>query len=367
MSIVWCSISAHGFGHAAQTIPVLNALGKKMADIQVILRTQVPRQVFEAQLQTKWELQPIQQDVGCIQRGPLDIDKEKTWRSYQEFHEDWEDRVDQEARAMTAVGADVVLSNISYLALAAAARAHRPGVGLASLSWDQVLGHFVDQSLPFSEQHREVIEFIQGEYAKSLGVIRLYPAIEMPAFHHSIDTGPSVLMAPPSPQNIRDQLPISGEEKIVLLAFGGVPLQRLPLKSLHDCQGFHFVIGGLPPNLARGRISRLEDLSIPIGDILPQADIVMTKPGYATVMTAIHQRIPLVYVRRHHFADEQRLVDYAERYGQAQEMTRSDFQTGNWGNTLKTVLNRPISDRIPPLPGQEDAAERLIDLWEKRR
>ena len=79
MTVVWCSISAHGFGHAAQLMPILNELGRVIDDLHVILRTQVPADFFQRHLQVKWEQQVAQQDVGCLQRGPLDIDVEATW------------------------------------------------------------------------------------------------------------------------------------------------------------------------------------------------------------------------------------------------------------------------------------------------
>lgn len=87
MSIVWCSISAHGFGHAAQVLTILHGLGKIVENLQVILRTCVPSFVFEESLHVPWELQSVPQDIGCLQRGPLDIAIDGTWAVYGEFHE----------------------------------------------------------------------------------------------------------------------------------------------------------------------------------------------------------------------------------------------------------------------------------------
>jgi hypothetical protein len=82
LPLIWAAISAHGFGHAAQVVPVLNALGRLVPDLRVILRTTVPASFFNDRLMIPWELSASQQDIGCIQNGPLTIDVEATWREH---------------------------------------------------------------------------------------------------------------------------------------------------------------------------------------------------------------------------------------------------------------------------------------------
>ena len=50
MPLIWCAISGHGFGHAAQVVPVLNALGTLVPGITTILRTTVPASFFRDRL-----------------------------------------------------------------------------------------------------------------------------------------------------------------------------------------------------------------------------------------------------------------------------------------------------------------------------
>ena len=80
MPLIWCAISGHGYGHAAQVVPVLNALGVLVPGLTAVLRTTVPSSFFRDRLTIPWDLQPVQQDVGCIQDGPLKIDIDATWR-----------------------------------------------------------------------------------------------------------------------------------------------------------------------------------------------------------------------------------------------------------------------------------------------
>jgi len=200
MSIIWCSISAHGFGHAAQTIPILNQLGAVLDDVHVILRTCVPPSIFHEYLNVKWKVQTVSQDIGCIQRGPLDIDVPGTWDAYQDFHNNWSQRVNQEAEAIHEAQADLVISNISYLAIAGAFQVHRPVVAIASLCWDQVLQPFIQTS---KAHHQAIYEHIRLEYAKANHLVRLHPGIEMTAFSSVIDTGPSFPSIKSPSQDVR--------------------------------------------------------------------------------------------------------------------------------------------------------------------
>ena len=348
MTVVWCSISAHGFGHAAQLMPILNTLGTVIDDLQVILRTQVPADFFQRHLQVKWDLQAAQQDVGCIQQGPLDLDVEATWDAYTQFHTNWEQKVSQEAQAIQLAKANLVVSNISHLAIAGAAQVHCPVVGIASISWDQVLEPYRQDH---SQSHRSILETIRDGYALADHLIRLYPGIEMPAFPSMIDVGPSVPLRKPNSHDLRKILGVAENEVMVLIAFGGIPLKNLPLKQMESMEGFHFLVGDLPPSPSYARVRRLEELAIPFSEITKQVDIIMTKPGYGTVMAAVHDGKALVYVRRGNFIDEQSLVDYTHRYGRGMELSRKDFESGDWEATLRAVLTVPAPPESPPSPG----------------
>ena len=181
----------------------------------------------------------------------------------------------------------------------------------------------------------------------------------MPAFPSIIDTGPSFPLAGSPSRDLRKLLGIDGGEKLVLIAFGGVPLIDLPLVQMESCEGFHFLVGDIVLDSSFMRVHRIEDCMMPFGELMRQADVVMTKPGYATVLIAGHYGIPLVYVRRNNFVDEQRLVDHAHQHGRALELTRADFESGAWGKTLHAVLALPSPREPPPKPDQSTVVDLL--------
>ena len=100
---------------------------------------------------------------------------------------------------------------------------------------------------------------------------------------------------------------------------------------------------------------------------MASADILVTKPGYSTVVEAVALGKPVVYVRRYNFADEQALVDYLHRCGRAVELPEQDFTVGNWQAALQTAASAPLPGETPPTPtGAADAARILSHYLDGR-
>ncbi|MGB0909785.1 MAG: hypothetical protein ACPGYT_05440 [Nitrospirales bacterium] len=357
MPVVWCSITGHGFGHAAQLVPILNELGKRIPDLHVILRTTVPITFFQETLMISWEHSFSQQDIGCIQDDPLHIDIAKTWRAYEEFHAKWETRVTDEAVAIRKEMPGLVLSNISHLGIAAGVKAGCPAVAVASLSWDQVLAEYLE---PGCVTQEKIVAQIRQAYQKAIMIIRPFPSIPMVAFPHMIDVGP-ILSAPVVVRGtVRAQLKVKVEERLVLIAFGGIPLSSLPLGQLESLQGYKFLMSGSFNCEGYSRILSTNSIGLSFREILAEADVVVTKPGYATILEAVQLQKPLVYVRRYNFVDEQSLVDFAHQYGQAIELTFDNFYAGEWRQALESVQMMPSSTKQMPPVGTMAAVNQLI-------
>lgn len=350
---VWCSISAHGYGHAAQVVHVLNELGKHNPDIRVMLRTEVPEKFFQENLRVPWQLQHSQQDIGCVQQGPFYIDIPETWEAYRRFHDRWDQKIEEEAHAIRESDPDLVVSNISYMAIVAAHRLGYPCVALASLSWDQVLLPYVEDG---NADQRAILRTIQDAYSLTGQLVRLHPAIDMPAFKNVQEVGPIVPLEQGIDQPVKNRLGIPNQDALVLLAFGGIPVTNFPIEAMESLEGVHFLGSGFPEHLPGGRIHRVEDTHMNFEALVRQADVIMSKPGYATLTSAVHHQVPLVYVRRHNFVDEQKLVDYMCRFGRAVELSLTDFETGNWGPSLHEALVSSSIHESPPKGGNAEVA-----------
>lgn len=355
MPLIWAAISAHGFGHAAQVVPVLNALHRLIPDLRVLLRTTVPPFFFKDRLLPPWTVNLVQQDVGCIQNGPLKIDVETTWREHHRFHSSWEERLETEIEAMKAAGPNIVLADTPYLALAAGKAAAIPTVALVSFTWDLVLSQYV---APPTIDGRAIIQLIQQAYAQADLALRITPAPKMGSFQRVVDIGPIAEPASSAHEQLTEFLGLAQGEQTVLVGFGGIPLDSLPFDRLESLTGYRFIFDGSIPPGSR-RFVATASLPFSFKSLMASVDVIMTKPGYGTLVEAVALGTPMVYVRRYNFADEQPLVDYLHRYGRGIELSMNDFSKGQWATALHKVVDLPPSS-APPLPiGANEAATEL--------
>jgi hypothetical protein len=363
MPTIWCAISSHGYGHAAQMVPVLNELGQRIPELRAILRTQVPPSFFSNRLSLPHTLSPMAQDVGCIQDGPLSIDITRTWDEHGRFHDSWEARLGTEVRAIQEARPALVLSDISPLAIAAARRTGVPAAAVGSLTWDVILEPYMSQD--FAQRHLQtrILDQIRGAYAQTDVMIRLSPGLPMPTFPLIKDVGPLVQPVTQDRNGLRKSIGATAREHVAVIAFGGVPLQSLPIPQMEAMEGWQFVMSGTVPAGCR-RVRSAETLPFPFGKTLVSADVILTKPGYSTVVEAVRHQVPVLYVRRYDFADEEGLVRYLHRHGRGLELDRTAFMEGQWAEALADVLRQPAPPETAPEPwGAADAAELLAGYF----
>lgn len=357
MPLIWCSISGHGFGHAAQVVPVLNELGRRIPSLKVLLRTTVPAWFFQGRLHIPWEISACEQDIGCVQEGPLHINVEETWSAYDRFHATWANRITQEANAIKRWSANLLLSDISYLAIEAGAHANIPAVGLSSLCWDQVLLH-LQEKIP--SQSAIVLEQIRRSYSLADLMIRVEPSIAMPAFCRTVDIGPVAARLTPDHQGLRQAVGASPDERLVAIAFGGIPLTSLPWHEIEAMTGYRFIVPGPVPAHTR-RVVSSNTLPVSFPTIMASCDLLLTKPGYGTMVEAVASGTRVVYVRRYNFVDEDALVAYLHRYGRGLELSKEDFLNGRWQATIDATMAIPAPQAAAPAAtGATEAADILM-------
>lgn len=152
----------------------------------------------------------------------------------------------------------------------------------------------------------------------------------------------------------------------MLVGFGGIPLTSVPFDKLESLSTYRFLFDGPVPEDST-RFLSTTSLPFSFKKLMASVDVIMTKPGYGTLVEAVALRTPMVYVRRYNFADEQPLVEYLHRYGRGVELSLDDFTNGHW----KEALHRAHSLPDPPGPvsatGAGDAAAHLLSYFLKTR
>jgi hypothetical protein len=203
--------------------------------------------------------------------------------------------------------------------------------------------------------HQQLIRCIRDSYAKAFMALRITPAPRIDAFTNIIDIGPIASPTSPERDRLASALALAPSERTVLVGFGGIPLTSIPLEQIEQLRHYRFLFDGpVPPGYSR--IHSTTTLPFSFKTLLASVDIIMTKPGYGTIVEAVALQQPVVYVRRYNFADEPPLVDYLHRYGRGIELSLDDFTHGRWESALQQALAAPMPLSPPPPTGAAEAA-----------
>src|SRR5574340_154964 len=165
------SISGHGFGHVAQTAPILNALHARMPHLRLTVRAAVPLAHLRSRIRAPFAHLPSEGDIGMLMSSALDVRVEDSCAAYRAFHSDLDARVAEETRLLRDLRADMVLSNVGYLPLAGAQRAGIRNAALCSLNWADIYRHYCGDDAIAAQ--------MDACYANAGAFLRITPAMEM--------------------------------------------------------------------------------------------------------------------------------------------------------------------------------------------
>jgi hypothetical protein len=329
------AISAHGYGHLAQTAPVLNALRAQLPGLQLTVRCGLPREVLARRIAGPFVHQPVADDFGMVMRDALEVDVAASAARYAAFHADWERRVETVARELEQAAPDLLLADIPYLTLAAAARAGIPAVAMCCLHWADIYGYYC-HALPEAEGIRAQM---LAAYNSAALFLRTEPAMPMPGLGNRHDIGPLALTGSTRREEINARCGLTAAERLVLVVMGGIAL-RPSLERWPLTPGLRYVMQR-DWQAARADTLLLEDLALPFSDVLASCDAVVTKPGYGTFAEAACAGVPLLYVPRVDWPEEPWLVQWLERQVPCAALPRSELDAGAFLPRLQGLWQRP--------------------------
>ncbi len=340
-------ISAHGYGHATMTAPVVNELVRSIPGLRVTVRSAVSREFLRARFACEFDYIPSALDFGMHMVSAVEVQVEQSGAAYRAFHADWEDRVAREAEVIRTLRPNVLLANIPYLSLAAAYEAGRPAVGMCCLNWADIYWHYLSGEATSARIHAQILEAY-----KSAGMfLRVEPAMPMENLDNVLDICPIVRIGQAKRAAVTAGLLRSGDEKLVMVARGGMDL-RVPVEHWPRMAGIRWIVPQAW-HVKREDMTAFESLGLPFSDALASSDAVLTKPGYGTFTEAACAGVPVLYVSRRDWPEEPYLVSWMRGNGICLEVDRERLWRGDLGDALETVWSLPK----PPRPDATGAAE----------
>ena len=348
-------ISSHGYGHVSQTAPVVNELVRRIPDLQVTLRTGAPPALLAQRFQCEFRHIPLELDFGMKMVSAVEVQVEASHAAYGEWHADWLERVEREARAMRALQPDLLLANVPYLSLAAARTAGVPAVAMCSLNWADIYSHYC-LGLPGSETiHRQMLD----AYASAAAFLRIQPAMPMDALPNLRSIGPIASPGQSRRTELAERLGLRAEECIVLVAMGGMEF-RLPMERWPDFSGVRWLVPAAW-GVRRSDTVACEMLDMSFSDLLASCDVVLTKPGYGTFAEAACLGVPVLYAERRDWPESPYLEAWLARHVPSREVSLDDLQAGRLAAHLEQV-GIPSSFSSGQSSGIEEAVDFLVRM-----
>ena len=343
------SISGHGYGHVAQTAPILNLLLQRVPKLRLTVRSAVPLAHLRSRIHAPFDHLPSHGDIGMVMSSALDVSNDDSRAAYRAFHADWDARVAEEARLLRELGADAVFSNVGYLPLAGAQSAGIANAALCSLNWFDIYRHYAGDDAIAAQ--------IYACYANADAFLRVTPGMAMETLPNLVEIAPVADVGHDRRDELARHLRLSKDEKLVLVSMGGIT-SRLPIERWPHIDGVRWLVQknwqvDHPDTIV------LESLTMSFSDLLASSDALLCKPGYGSFVEAACSGTSVLYVNRPDWPESPVLIEWLQQSGVCGEIARGQLQRGDISKQLSELWSAPKV--TPPIPdGAAQVADWLI-------
>lgn len=355
MPHLYADISSHGFGHIAQTAPVLNALRRHLPGLRLTVRSGAERAMLASRIEGEFAHLPEATDFGMRMGNAVEVRVEDSARAYADFHRDWDHRVAREAARLKDIAPDLVLANVSYLALAAAARAGIPALAMSSLNWADIYRHYCVGRPETAQIHSQML----AAYNSAEAFLRLTPGMPMSDLWHVRPVGTIARKGENRRPQINAALGLAPQNRLVLVAMGGVAM-RLPVESWPRIPGVRWLVQESWA-VRHPDAFPFEQFGLHFTDILASCDALLTKPGYGSVAEAAVNGVPVLYLSRPDWPEEPCLIEWLGAHGRCRQVERGRLERGDLADDLAALWATPAPAPVAA-NGAAEAAEILAAL-----
>ena len=353
-------VSSHGFGHAARSCAVMNAIFKRWPFVRFDIFTRTPEWFFKNSLAAPFVYHSCVTDVGLVQTDPLHFDPDKTIAALEGFLPFHETILSKLADQLCANDCHLVVSDISPLGIAVAERSGIFSVLVENFTWDWIYADYVSTDRRF----KKYIDLLAGWYSRVDQHVQASPVcnpiegrVRIPPVSRPHATDPAI---------IRERLGLGPREKMVLISMGGIPGLSFmhrdgPLiRQLKTLGGsVRFVIpgaGGVSPDGFRqeNMIFLPPDSGFYHPDLVNAADAVVGKLGYSTLAEVYHAGCPFGFVARDDFRESPVFEAFVREKMTGVKLFQDDFTGRAMIGKVLDLLALP--KRLSDEPNGADAA-----------
>jgi UDP:flavonoid glycosyltransferase YjiC (YdhE family) len=363
-------ITPHGYGHAARASAVMAAIQQRTPEVHFEIFTQVPRWFFEDSVSEPFSYHPLLTDIGLAQKTSLAEDMPETLKRLNVFLPFDAPLIQKLARQISQLECQMVLCDIAPMGIAVAREVGIPSVLIENFTWDWIYEAYL-KDIPELDRH---ITYLGESFDAADYHVQTQPVCRPGKV--DLTTSPVSRKMRTSRQQVRQQLGIPDQAKMVMITMGGIPWRYGFLKHLVKQDSVYFIIpgaDGTPSPAGTGRLAGTggivllphhSDFFHP--DLVNAADAVIGKAGYSTVAEVYHAGVPFGYVGRPRFRETLALNAFIEREMKGLPITEAQFQNGEWLSSLADLLALP---RIPRKGsnGADQVANFIYELLDRKQ
>jgi hypothetical protein len=347
-------ITPHGYGHAARASAVMAAVHQINAAVRFEIFTQVPEWFFQDSLSGPFDHHALLTDIGLAQITPIVEDMPETLKRLGDFLPFDTSPIREIASQINRLRCQMIICDIAPMGIAVASAAAIPSILVENFTWDWIYEEYRKDAPKLSQYITYLGEmFDAADYHVQTRPVCQPRRVDL--------TTPPVGRKIRTPrQQIRRQLRIPEEAKMVMITMGGIPWQYDFLEHLGDQNGVYFIIPGADkltrgPNASPATTSPLARSGTVVllphhsdyfhPDLVNAADAVIGKAGYSTVAEVYNAGIPFGYVGRPKFRETQALTAFIEQEMKGLPIAEAQFQSGSWLSSLADLLALPRIQR----------------------
>lgn len=358
-------IDSHGFGHSTRSMALIEAFPPEW---EFFLRSNAPNWLFEKELHRPHRQFPSPLDIHPRHSSGYRIDPMATYQAASMMLAESEGLLDHEADWLRKQGVDLVLSDISPLAIAAARRASLPAYGVSNFTWDWIF-----EPLFSSLGLDGVVEPLREMVGRATANFRL-PFSDPGTFPLGSVESPLLVRHPrKSREEAREEYGFEAGLRYLVVTFGGIERDIPNLVRLMDFEPLQFVRvarpGELSPPSGRTELIRhpsarnfsiLHTHELYHPDLVLAADGVVTKPGYGILSECMATATPILLDSRDDFREFEVVKRVVASYPQVAVLESRKVEELDLAEALNQVFATPARPWEGSLDGAGFIADRIV-------
>jgi len=331
-------ISAHGFGHAARSTAIMEALFNKHKDIEFLVVSEIPPWFFE---QNKLPITffSTKTDVGLVQKDAFFEDIPKTAEHLIAFYFNLNSRFRIWDEVIKPFQPDLIVADICPAALEYADSRNIPSVLTENFTWNWLYEFYTNYKSEFSP----ILSYMESAWKKATLHIQMKPYCGDALSHSKISVPVSRKV---KDFQVAEKLNLDSAKKTILMTMGGVPMEFDFYERLKELKNVQFIIPGAHKEIKfEDNLRLLTHHSIYYHpDLVHASDVVIAKVGYSTLAEVHNAGTRLAYIPRYHFRETEPLVQFVKDEMSGLEIHVDDLNSGNWISRIDELLNLSVND-----------------------